>query len=55
MVFNEVEIEAVGETDEATLEEIAALLDQVTPLTPNSSSKLERALALLSLGESLDD
>jgi inorganic triphosphatase YgiF len=55
VVFNEVEVEAVGETDEATLEEIAALLDQVTQLTPNSSSKLERALALLSLGESLDD
>ena len=49
--FSETEIEAVDDTSLETLEAIAELIDRFVPLSPNSSSKPERARALLSLGE----
>jgi inorganic triphosphatase YgiF len=51
--FEEVEIEAVGDTSEQVLREIADVLDRFIRLTPNSVNKLERAEALLSLSRSL--
>jgi inorganic triphosphatase YgiF len=50
--FEEVEIEAVGSTDEKTLRDIADVLDRLIKLTPNSVNKLERAEALLNLSRS---
>ncbi|MEX2535682.1 MAG: CYTH domain-containing protein [Trueperaceae bacterium] len=49
--FNEVEIEAHGNTDDATLDAIAAAVAEVIPLTPNSFSKLERVRELLMVGD----
>lgn len=46
--FSELEIEAL--TDDADLERIAGVLDGTIPLTPSGVNKLERSLALLSLG-----
>ncbi|MGL4611986.1 MAG: CYTH domain-containing protein [Trueperaceae bacterium] len=50
--FEEVELEAVGDTNEETLTAIAAKLDGLITLTPNSVTKLERAEALLTLAQS---
>jgi inorganic triphosphatase YgiF len=50
--FEEVEIEAVGETSEKELRDIADALDRLIKLTPNSVNKLERAEALLNLSRS---
>ncbi len=47
--FHEVEIEATGNTSRAVLEAIAERLQTLLPLTANSTSKLERAEALLLL------
>lgn len=45
--FDELEIEADGDTDEATLRKLAEPLEALLALTPSSSTKLERARALL--------
>lgn len=50
--FDEVEIEALGEADDAALRGAATLLDALLRLTPSSVSKLERAAAVLALGAS---
>jgi inorganic triphosphatase YgiF len=50
--FEEVEIEAVGNTNEKDLRDIADALDRLIKLTPNSVNKLERAEALLNLSRS---
>lgn len=50
VLFDELEIEAVGDTPVATLEAIAAALDGLLRLTPNANTKLDRARALLMLG-----
>ena len=47
--FHEVEVEAVDETDAEVLEAIAARVRPIVELAANSSTKLERAEALLSL------
>lgn len=47
--FHEVEIEAAGDAGRAVLEAIAERLQGLVPLTPNSTSKLGRAEALLLL------
>ena len=49
--FDEVEIEAHGSTESETLERIAAAVDQVVTLTPNSTTKLERVRQLLMFGD----
>ncbi len=51
--FDEVEIEALGGASGPALQGIVDLLDALVRLTPSSSSKLERAAALLELGASL--
>lgn len=51
--FSEAELEGSPNIKLETLKELAELIDGITPLNPNSSSKLERGLALLSLGQSL--
>lgn len=48
--FDEVEIEAYGQADSETIEQIAAAVTEVIPLTPNPSSKLERVRELLMFG-----
>ncbi len=48
--FREIEIEAIDETTDDELTSIAELLTGATHLTLNSSTKLERAEALLELG-----
>jgi inorganic triphosphatase YgiF len=53
--FEEVEIEALNDSSEQTLREIAEVLEQLIKLTPNSVNKLERAEALLSLSRSFQD
>jgi len=53
--FNEVEVEALGEATVEELQAVAVLVEQLLPLTPNSSSKLERAEALLALGASFHE
>ncbi len=50
--FEEVEIEAIGNTNEKELRNIADVLDRLIKLTPNSIHKLERAEALLNLARS---
>ena len=50
--FDEVEIEALGDADEARLREAASLLDGLVRLTPSSVTKLARAAAVLELGAS---
>lgn len=50
--FEEVEIEAVGQSSEQDLRSIADALDRLIKLTPNSVNKLERAEALLNLSRS---
>lgn len=50
--FEEVEIEAIGNTSEKELRSIADVLDRLIKLTPNSVNKLERAEALLALSRS---
>jgi inorganic triphosphatase YgiF len=50
--FEEVEIEAVGNTGEKELRELAEVLTPLVKLTPNSVTKLERAEALLNLSRS---
>jgi inorganic triphosphatase YgiF len=50
VTFHEVEIEARGVSGPFHLQAIAGALTAILPLTPSSSSKLERAAALLSLG-----
>lgn len=52
--FNEVEIEARGDTTENELFAIAELLERFLPLTASDMSKLERAQSLLVLGVSGD-
>lgn len=47
--FSEVEIEAIDDADAAELERIAELLEPLVLLTPSSTTKLERAAALLDL------
>jgi inorganic triphosphatase YgiF len=49
--FDEVEIEAHGHTDDATLERIAGAVAEVVALTPNAVTKLERVRELLMLGD----
>jgi inorganic triphosphatase YgiF len=49
--FDEVEIEAHGATDGATLERIAGAVAEVVALTPNALTKLERVRELLMLGD----
>ena len=51
--FSEAELEARGETSNTTLESLAKLINSVIPINPNSSHKLERALVLLSLSQTL--
>ncbi len=51
--FSEAEIEAANDTPSQTLRELAEIIDPITRLNPNSSTKLERAVALLGLAESL--
>lgn len=48
--FTEVEIEAHGPTGIDTLERIAGAVDEVVPLTANSTTKLERVRQLLMFG-----
>lgn len=48
--FNNAELEAVA-ADPETLQDVADLLDSVIRLSPNATNELERAEALLSLGE----
>ena len=47
--FNEVEVEALAEGDDAVgrMRALADAVGTIVPLTPSSASKLERALALL--------
>lgn len=47
--FNEVEVEALAEGDavDAAMRALAAAVATIVPLTPSTTSKLERALALL--------
>ena len=47
--FSELEIEALN-ADITDLERVAEVLDKLIPLTPSGVNKLERSLALLSLG-----
>ena len=51
VTFNEVEIEALvdGEAALGSMRALAEAVDTLVPLTPSSSSKLERALALLAV------
>lgn len=51
--FSEAEFEAAPETTNDTLKALADLVDPIARLNPNSSTKLERAIALLGLGEGL--
>ena len=51
--FSEAELEAEENTPTETLHALAELVDPVTRLNPNSSTKLERAVALLGLAESM--
>lgn len=48
--FFEVEIEAIGQTTKSELEEIATFLGKVIMLSKNTTNKLSRAKALLSVG-----
>ncbi|MEX2541139.1 MAG: CYTH domain-containing protein [Trueperaceae bacterium] len=49
--FDEVEIEAHGNTSAETLERIAGAVGELMPLTANTSSKLERVRQLLMVGD----
>jgi len=51
--FSEAEFEASEHTSNDFLNELAELIDPITRLNANSSTKLERAVALLGLGEGL--